>query len=260
MRWRLSFTLCLFVISAADAQERPGSGDTLRFLHTVKTTGEMEMPTGAQQMTADMRLLMAMAFVRPDSALVWVDSATMSTVPPTPVQAMIDQLRSGTRVSVRFLADGSVQTSDALAGGLNMSGLQMAGAQLPFILSHRGELRPRTSWTDTTTVKRDTMGINMEMTSITRYEVVGDSVIEGLPVAVLATSTTATTSSAGVSGAGTVQMTGKGQGSGRVYYSRALRLIVLHNASVQMETNTSFGTMSVVARNRADQAVRLVRR
>jgi hypothetical protein len=255
---RVSIALLLLACTAASAaaQSAPGRGDTLRFLQTVKGTGEMQMPTGSQQMTSNMRTQMSLAFLGGDSAVAWMDSVDVTTDPPSPIHGVVSQLL-GKRMPLRFLPDGRVQMDDSVVESLGLAGF--SSAQGGFTLPRRGELRPGATWSDTTTVRRSNQGVSMNITTITRFRVVGDSVYHGMPVLVVAFTSTVNTETAGSSGASSMQINGTGEGTGRSYFSRALGLIVFSASDVTLESVTRFGDMSVTARNRAETTMMLKR-
>ncbi len=167
----LSASALLFVAVSASAQTGLTKGDTLRFVQIVKTPGELQMPTGSQQMNLELRSQTILAFLGGDSAVSWVDSITMT--PPMPTLgrgAPLDVLR-GKRWPLRFLPDGRIQMGDGKPESLGLPGLtQFSNTQWGFMLPRRGVLQRGATWADTVTMRIDTMGTTMRMTGITHYE------------------------------------------------------------------------------------------
>ncbi|MGH7468557.1 MAG: hypothetical protein ACRENP_11405 [Longimicrobiales bacterium] len=256
MRIAVGLTLLALTAGRAAGQAAPGRGDTLRFSQITKGSGEIQMPTGSQQMTSEMRMHTVLAFLSADSAVTWMDSVNVTTEPPSPMSTAMSQF-TGRRVPMQFLPDGSVKFADRGLEGLGVT--FSSSGQWGFAISLRQDLRPGATWTDTAKIKSGTQGVSMEMTIITRYRVVGDSVYESMPVTVLATATSVISETAGSAGAASLQATTRGEGTGRSYYSRPLRLVVLSTASLETESVTQVGDNSITARNRAQTTLRLLR-
>ncbi|MGH7461432.1 MAG: hypothetical protein ACREMA_10430 [Longimicrobiales bacterium] len=254
MRWLLAFALILLPATPLAAQLGVNRGDTLRFVQVAKTTGEMQTPMGPQQMSVNMRTRYSLTALGGDSAATWVDSLVIDPPMPT-LGAPMDALR-GRRMILHFLPDGRVRFGDGQGAGLAVPGLaQMTPSMWGFVLPKRGDLRRGAMWVDTMAMRIDTMGTSMSFTNITRFEVVGDSTFEGMPVTVLST-----ISNSNVTATGTIGVTGKGEGSGRAYYSRALGIIVHLTGFLQMNQDMQIETMTMQVRNRVDTTLSLVRR
>ena len=248
--------LLLGITGAASAQGRPAKGDTLRFLNTSKTTGEVESPAGPQQMNIDMRMQIAMTVLGGDSAVVWLDSVSASGPVPGLNEAMAQML--GRRMTMRFRADGTIEMDDIAKALGTPAGTQFTGSQWPFILPRPGALRPGATWSDTARMQMDTLGASIKNSTITRFQVMGDSVYEGIPVTVIGSSTEVITS--GTSGGGAMAMSGKGTGSGRLYYASTLGLVVKQTSSSQIESNIQVADMSMTSRNKVENSMLLLRR
>jgi hypothetical protein len=247
MRWLLIPALLLTAAQAA-AQRRPAPGDTLRFEQTMKVTGSMDLPTGPQPLNSEWQLFTLVAFLGGDSAVTWIDSATSKTASgPMDMAVAINQFR-GKRITLRILPDGRLQPSPQ---SLESFGLG-ANAQMPearFWLPGRANLQPGAAWSDTTTM--NTAGLNV--TNITRYEVVGDSVDGGNPLTVVKLATTVSR----FGGTG-ITMNGKLEGAGRAYFSRRLGVIVNYVASMRMEITVDAGGTPITVRQNVETTTSLV--
>src|SRR5262245_35197553 len=246
----LPLLLLLTVGAETVAQNRPAPGDTLRFAQTIKMTGNMDLPTGPQPLNAELQLFSLVAFLGGDSAVTWIDStASKTTTGPMDMGVAFKQLQ-GQRLVLRILPDGRVQPTPQSLESLGLG----ANAQIPdarFWLPGRANLRPGATWSDTTTM--NTAGMNF--TSITRYEVVGDSVFGGNPLTVVKSFTTLSN----IGSAGTT-MSGKVEGAGRAYFSRRLGVVVQNVSTMRMEMTMEVAGTTMSIRQNVDTTISLVRK
>ena len=247
--------LMLASVSAATAQRALAPGDTMRFQHITISTGEVESPMGPQKVTLEMRMQVAMTGLGGDSAVTWFDSVSVSGPIPG-MSEMMDKIR-GQRMVTRFRPGGRIEMN-GMPQELNLAGFQLSPTALNFGLAMRGKLTRGFSWTDTTNTQRDTLGTSLKMSSITRYQVMGDSVYDGETVTVIGTTIEMVTQSS--TGAGAMVMNDKGTGSGHIHFSTTLGIIVSQSTTMQSESNIQVADMSMTSRNRVEQSMRLLRR
>jgi hypothetical protein len=251
MRRLLLPSLLLITGTQAAAQTRPTRGDTLRFEQTIKVMGNMDLPTGPQAIDSQVQIFSLVAFLGGDSAVTWIDStASKSASGPVDMAVAFNQFK-GQRITLRILPDGRVQPTPQSLEALGLG----ANAQLPesrFWLPGRANLQPGATWSDSTAL--NSAGLNF--TSVTRYEVVGDSVFGGNPLTVVKSATTVSS----VGGGTGMPMNGKGEGAGRAYFSRRLGVIVQNVATMRMEITMDVGGTTMGVRQNVETSMSLVRR
>jgi hypothetical protein len=257
MRYLPAATAILVVATNAAAQQpQRAAGDTLVFQEVIRTSGEMQ----GTQVSGEVKYLLYLTRFVGDSAEAWFDSASFVSSTPMPAPLDVSTLNRQ-KMIVHFLPDGRVTGFNPLGGGGGASRMATPSFNnaASFVLPMpRGGLRRGVTWTDTATMKVDTLGFSMTMTNVTNYEAVGDSTYDGQPVVIVAAR--GTIKAEGGGGDMNLQTRSEGELTGRLFYSPALGFVVRRVAEAQMKSSMNAAGMSLQMSNRMDQDLKLVRR
>jgi hypothetical protein len=185
----------------------------------------------SNNLDSDSRL--AVAFGNGDTVRVWIESAkSHMTTPMGDMDPPMDAVLNKQYVMTLDAATGRLKTitapklDDDPMGLGNMGGNQSFGFDLPLPSQ---PLRAGVAWTDSTEQNAASDSPQkLKVTTINNYTVVGDTTYDGMAVvAVDVKNSTKTVGTVAVANAGmTVNVNSQDEGTGRLYYSPALHLVV----------------------------------
>ena len=220
-------------------------GDTLYFVQTIRTTGFMSSAMMSDSVNSSMKMHFSYEYRPADTTVIWVDSATSAIKAGGMDQSMPLDMILKKKVVMHSPPGGKVvvvsnEFPEEFGSMMNESGMDLAGQ-----MSKGGSLKKGTKWSDTTDLSQEMPGgMSMKGRDISHYEVVGDSVIAGYAVAIIAeTGENVIDTSMSM---GTASMAGKqtSKTEGRIYYSP-----VLQNALAITSRSTGGGTQSIAGQD-----------
>lgn len=171
-------TLALFVAPALVAQRLEYAPGTTSYRLTTSTTGTQVSPMGSQQfdLSVEQRLTVAVVRRAADTleATITIDSISLRGADPAPD---VGRYRGAVFTTVlspagRVYASRGPEGADALLA-------QLTEAVARFLPTYRGVLAPGATWSDTTTGKVVSQGVEVDRTIVAEYTVGADTSFAG---------------------------------------------------------------------------------
>jgi hypothetical protein len=273
MRTRLSvalFSALLFVSTAAVAQAptyRRSAADTLRYQEATRATIDLTTPQGDFNVRSRSDATIAVTFGPADTARAWYEALAISAESPQGQQAPPTEEVLRQPFVLRLDADGTLETLSTPELPASFQGVSDIARQFDdfFVRLPKTPLTRGAAWTDTVRVEAATStGGRVATERITRYEVTGDSVIDGAPALVVRAAVRTQLSSTGPSGTPETEMLSvlRGDEQGTFYFDAAAGRMLGRSQTGDLSGDLQFigpQPVSLGQRVRYERTLRLLR-
>ena len=273
MRHRLSaavltVSLCVPIAAAAQAPTyRRAAADTLRYQEATRATIDVTTPQGDVNVRSRTDATIAVTFGAADTARAWYDELSLSAESPQGQQAPPTGEVLRKPFVLRLQPDGTLETLSTPEVPASFQGVSDIARQFDdfFVRLPDTPLTAGIAWTDTVRVNGTTStGGRVATERISRYEVVGDSVIDGAPAVVVRAAVRTQLSSSGPAGMPETEMLSvlRGEEAGTFYFDAAAGRMLGRSQTGDLSGDLQFigpEPVSLGQRIRYERTLRLVR-
>jgi hypothetical protein len=261
-------SLCVPTAAAAQAPTyRRSASDTLRYQEASRATIDVTTPQGDVNVRTRTDATIAVTFGAADTARAWYDQLSLSAESAQGQQAPPTGEVLGKPFLLRVLADGSLETLSTPDVPASFQGVSDIARQFDdfFVRLPDTPLSRGTTWTDTVRVEAPTStGGRVATERISRYEVVGDSVIDGAAVVVVRAVVRSHLNSTGPAGMPETEMMSvlRGEEQGTFYFDAAGGRMIGRSQTGDLSGDLQFigpQPVSLGQRIRYERTLRLVR-
>jgi hypothetical protein len=240
--------------------------DTLRYRETTKQTTQSDMPNGAINVNVDLNGVVALAFMRGDTARMWYDSVNAKIDSPMgDVGGDLANQLVRKPFMLRFSPNGRVRLISAPAvespAGPSMMerGFSEWFPRLP-----AKPLAVGTEWQDTAVENlQPAPGMKTTKTTVMRYKVTGDSTAAGLKVFVIEAVGTSESKGTGSMGAVTVNNTGNTEINGTILFAPDPGIMVSRTTRTKEDSKSEMSgraTMSLPSHTQLESRIELIKK